>query len=95
MVALRLHNPTSGPQPGTTKMAQRSRQLAGKRVGLLNNGKRNSDVVLQIVAHALKERFDVGEVVEFKKSSAYKPAAHELLDEVAKECRLVVTGVGD
>jgi hypothetical protein len=64
-------------------------------VGLLDNGKNNSDKVLKGVAALLEARYPGIEVRYYRKPGAYRPAPDALLDQVAAECDVALVGTGD
>ena len=67
--------------------------LAGLRLGVLDNGKPQADLLLQVVHEALAGRFTLGETVgERKIKTAAVPAS--ALEHLA-ECGLVINGLGD
>mgnify|MGYP000569082463 CR=1 FL=1 len=88
-------DPTTQPTGAQARLAPRPTSLEGLTIGLLDNGKRNADQILEFVARQLGELYPGLQFERFRKPSAYKPAPEELLDQVAARCRLVITGVGD
>ncbi len=67
--------------------------LAGLRLGVLDNGKPQADLLLQVVREALAGHFALGETVgERKIKTAAVPAT--ALEHLA-ECGLVINGLGD
>jgi len=78
--------PTDAPRPQT---------LDGLRVGLLGNTKRNADVILDAVGDALAERFQIADLVRLTKTQFAMPLPDELVEELVRECDVVVIGVGD
>lgn len=74
---------------------QRLSSLAGKRLGLLDNGKTNAAKYLEMVAAGLVERYGVGSVKMFHKATLSKPAKREILEALVAESDFVVTGIGD
>jgi len=90
---IRIYDPTiSSPKP-TGGLAPRG-PLAGKRVGLLGNSKRNSDKVLEAVGAMLAARAGAKVVGMWHKPNTL-PVGPEIAGEMAAKCDLVVTGVGD
>ena len=63
-------------------------------VGLLDNTKEQGDLILEAVADALKREYGVARVVIRRKEYFSRPAANELLDEMAKEVDVVVSALG-
>jgi diacylglycerol kinase family enzyme len=69
--------------------------LAGVRVGLLENGKQNARLLLEDVAALLRDRYGAGEATLRRKENFAQPAAPELVDELSADSDVVVVGVGD
>ncbi len=77
------------------RLAPRDHHLRGKTVGLLNNTKPNSAVLLEQLAELLQQRFGVAEVLMFAKPSFAVPADDALLGQIAERCDYALAGVGD
>ena len=92
---LLLVDPTSEPTVASFNGSQRLGDLAGKRVGLIDDSKVNAKELLEEVASLLNERFGVASVKYYRKPSASKPADPEVIQEFARECDYVIVGVGD
>lgn len=75
--------------------APRPVSLSGLRVALLGNTKRNADVILDAVGEALAERFALADTVRLTKTQFAMPLPDELIEELVRECDVVVIGVGD
>lgn len=90
-----VFDPTVEPVGETFKLAPRAGGLTGKVIGLLDNGKHNSDRLLKQVADLLIREYGVKQVVTQKKPSAFRPAPDEQLDALAQSCDLAVAGIGD
>ncbi|HEX7124948.1 MAG TPA: hypothetical protein VF406_04125 [Thermodesulfobacteriota bacterium] len=80
--------PASGPAP-------RPRALAGRRVGLLDNTKRNADAALDLVAEFLVEKEPSITVVRLRKPTSARPLPPEMVEEARRRCDVVIAGVGD
>jgi hypothetical protein len=91
--SLRIYDPTISFPMSAGGLAVRG-PIQGKRVGLLENSKRNSDVILQAVGARLAERAGVTVVGLWRKPTTL-PVAPEIVEEMVAKCDLVVTGVGD
>ena len=87
-------DPSRGGGKAKLSRAQRPIDLAGKTVGLLDNTKEQGDVILETVAQALRERYGVADVVIRRKQFFSKPAAAEIIDEMAKEVQVAIAAVG-
>jgi hypothetical protein len=74
--------------------APRLATLAGVRIGLLDNRKPNAALLLAELGALLHERFEL-EAVEPRSKFIYsRPAAPEIVDELAG-CDAVITAIGD
>ena len=87
-------DPTAGSSKARVARAARPMDLKGKVVGLLDNTKEQADVILEAVAATLRERYGVAKVVTRRKQFYSKPAAVELLDEMANEVDVAVAALG-
>ncbi len=76
-------------------LAARRADLRGVTVGLLENRKHNAGLFLQELGRLLVERHGATGVLLRGKASIVLPAADEIMDELARECKVVVAGVGD
>ena len=74
--------------------ASRPSDLSGKVVGLLDNTKEQADIILRTVGAALCERYGVESVVIRRKEHYSKPAATEMIDEMAKQVDVAIAGLG-
>lgn len=81
--------------PRAATVAPRSGGLAGLRVGLLDNGKPNATLVLQTVAAQLRAQHHVGHIATYTKSYFGTPVEEDRAQEIARECDVAITGVGD
>ncbi len=87
-------NPTAGRNRPRIAPAARSVDLAGKVLGLLDNTKEQADIILETVAEALRERHGVARVVMRRKEAFSKPAADQLMDEMAREVQVAIAALG-
>jgi hypothetical protein len=88
-----VYVPTGGTDSGHKKLARRLESVRGARIGLLDNCKEFSDVVLKGVGKILKRDYQVGEVTFWRKGSGV-PAPASLLAKMAESCDAVINGVG-
>ena len=68
--------------------------LKGKRIGLLDNRKPNANVVLEHIAARLAARTGT-EVVRRDDKNAAIPCDDQVLEGIAKEVEIVLTGTAD
>jgi hypothetical protein len=70
-------------------------QLQGKVVGFIDNAKPNFNHLVDDMAALLTTRCGVARVVRQRKRSASIPVETGVLEALARECDLVITGSGD
>lgn len=87
--------PANGNGSGLFTLAARPDSLAGLRVGLLANIKRNAEQFLDEVGKILTEEHGVAAVVARKKPDIVSTAPEPILDDLRTGCDVVVVGVGD
>jgi hypothetical protein len=92
---LTLLDPRTAPAAPPATRAARPSDLRGKRVGLLANGKANSEEFLLALAALLRERHGADKLAVVGKPSANRVAPADVLDRLAAHCDVVVTAVGD
>ncbi len=90
-----LVNPVTQPVIAPFNGAPRLASLAGTRVGLIDDSKRNADVLLEELADILRTRYEISGVKWHRKPSASRPADPEALKELVAECDSVVVAIGD
>lgn len=90
-----VFDPTEEPAAKAFTPAPRVASLAGKVVGILDNGKAKSDLLLREVQELLRSEAGVADFVMVRKTSAYRPAPEADLDALARRVHAVVTGIGD
>jgi hypothetical protein len=89
-------DPTAEPEEvPAAGLAPRPASLAGLRVGLLDNGKLNSNVTLDLVAALIAEREPTIEVFRLRKPSSAKPLPADMVEAARARCDVVVAGIGD
>jgi len=90
---MQLYDPTAEPRAIEAKLAPRLTTLAGKRVGILDNGKANAGTLMLAVAKILQERYGVTEIIKREKPVAGPPKP-EVLDALA-QCDFALVGSAD
>jgi hypothetical protein len=90
-----LISPVNEATVAEASMAPRLPSLRAKQVGLLDNSKSKAGKMLDAVAAILNAQYGFTDIMRHRKPSASKPAAPEVINELAKTCDLVVVGVGD
>lgn len=89
-----LVDPTTQPVTTTFRGAPRLRDLRQQRVGLIDDSKDNAKELLEELVDVLQQRFGVAEVVYHRKPSASKPAAPEVIQDLARTCDYVLVAIG-
>ena len=92
---LTVLDPRTAPATPRAVRAPRPRDLRGKRVGLLANGKPNSEEFLMTLGTLLRECYGADRLAIVGKPSANRVAPPDVLDRLAAHCDVVVTAVGD
>ena len=96
MSPLEILDPTVDvPAEAPIAYAPRPDSLAGKRVGLIENTKFNSDRLLLKIGEALKAEYGAAETRLFRKHNSSVPAHQEIIDELQQTCDVMVAGIGD
>jgi hypothetical protein len=90
-----VFDPTAEPLPARFAPAPRPTSLAGATIGLLDNGKPNSDRFLAALQPLLEEALGTMDFLVLRKPASGSPMPRAMLDDLARRARAVVTGVGD
>ena len=75
--------------------APRLPTLAGTRLGIIDDSKRNADVLLEELAEILRTRYEISDVRWHRKPSASRPADPAALRELVDNCDSVIIAIGD
>ena len=92
---MELLDPTTESTTRAIAYVDRPATLEGKRIGLIDNTKFNSDRLLEKIGEILKSEYGVAETRMFRKHNASVPAHEEIIQEIRKSCDAMVAGVGD
>ena len=90
-----LVNPTTEPITPPFDGAPRLPTLAGARLGIIDDSKRNADVLLEELAETLRTRYEIAGVQWHRKPSASRPADPAAIAALATDCDAVVIAIGD
>lgn len=90
-----IFDPTTTPKEQPLHYASRPATLQGKRVGLVDNTKFNSDKLLLKIGKILEEEYGVQGMLIRRKRTSGVPAHDEILNELSAECDVMIAGVGD
>jgi len=84
--------PTGASATSAMRPAERPKSLQGLRVGLIDNGKEFSDVVLESLAEVLRRDYGVTNIKFWRKGFPAKGAP--FIEEMAAETDVAISGVG-
>ncbi len=86
-------DPTEGPVEAENHLAPRLSEVDGKRIVFINNGKRNSEVLLSALAEELKRRHRL-EIIWIDKKNPSLPFPEAMLEQL-RSSHGVIAGIGD
>jgi hypothetical protein len=92
---IRVFDPTTTPKEQALRYAPRPTTLRGKRVGLVENTKYNSDKLLLKIGKILADDYGVQGMLLRRKRGSGVPAHEEIINDIKNECDVVIAGVGD
>ena len=90
-----LVSPVTQPIVAPFDGAPRLASLAGTKLGIIDDSKRNADVLLEELADLLRTRYEISDVKWHRKPSASRPADPSAIRELAEECDSVIIAIGD
>ena len=88
-------DPTNEPVKTTFSKAPRPETLKGLRLGLIDNGKKNSDYLVKKISQRLRVLYGLGGDILVKKPSPSHAIPQDMAEELAGRIDLVVAGIGD
>jgi hypothetical protein len=95
MAGFEILDPTVAPREQPLTYVARPDSLRGKRIGLIENTKFNSDKLLQKIGEVLVREYGVAETRMWRKHNAGVPAHDEIIEEARRGVDAVVAGIGD
>jgi hypothetical protein len=95
MAKIEILDPTVEPRKQPLTYVPRPDSLKGKRIGLVENTKFNSDRLLLKIGEILKQEYGAAETRLWRKHNASVPAHDAIIDEAKRGVDAVVAGVGD
>ena len=87
-------DPTAHKPDGRVELATRPIDLTGKVIGLLDNTKEQSDIILRTIGEALCEQYGSEGIVLRRKEHYSKMAPPEMIRELADQVDVAVAGLG-
>jgi hypothetical protein len=92
---MEILDPTTEVTAQSMAYAPRPASLAGKRVGLIENTKFNSDRLLGKIGDILKAEYGAAETRMWRKRNSSVPAHQEIIEELKRTSDVMVAGIGD
>jgi hypothetical protein len=86
-----VYDPRGVPSPSASPLAKRPPKLAGLRIGVLDNGKEQADVLLSRAAQLLKED---GVTAHFDAKPSFSRVAPSEVIERLSNYDIAITGLG-
>jgi hypothetical protein len=94
MATLKMLDPRASVNPQDRPLVPGLDTLAGKVIGIIDNGQSNSTTMFQELARLIHERFQTAEVIFKTKPTHMQGAPEAILDEFVNRCDAVITGLG-
>ncbi len=88
-------DPTNEPVKTTFKKARRPETLKGLRIGLIDNGKKNSDYLVKRISDRLRTIHGISDEILVRKPSPSHAIPSHMAEALAGKVDLVVAGIGD
>lgn len=95
MDELPVYDPRGVVAAEARPLAPRVAALAGLRLGVLDNTKWNANKLLRRMSATLERDHGFASVRYLRKESFSKVAAPAVIDELAANCEVVLTAIGD
>ncbi|HWC02109.1 MAG TPA: hypothetical protein VHF87_05010 [Methylomirabilota bacterium] len=92
---IEILDPTVEVATQPLKFVPRPESLAGRRIGLVENTKFNSDRLLQRIGDILVADYGAAGTRMWRKKNASVPAHEEIVEELRATCDAMVAGIGD
>ena len=88
-------DPTDEPVKTSFTPAHRPEKLEGMTLGVIDNGKKNSDYILKGILKRLQSGERIGDPVYTCKPSLSHGLPEDQARALAEQCQVVIAGVGD
>ncbi len=92
---MELLDPTREDAGAEPIYAVRPKALTGLRIGLVENTKFNSDVILRLIGDTLISKYGAASYKLYRKRWPSVPVTEEMIHEIQANCDVMVAGVGD
>jgi hypothetical protein len=90
-----VYDPTAPTLNPPQSLRRSLDDLSGKVVGFIDNAKPNFHYLVDDLGDLLRERYGVAGVIKRGKRGPAMPAGAAMIEELAEQCDLVITGSGD
>ena len=87
-------DPTYNDEASELDPAPRQASLAGLTIGIISNGKQNTEPFFDAMEHELRAHHGIAEVVRVVKENYSAPAPADTMDQT-KRWHALIAGVGD
>jgi len=95
-ITLEVLNPRGDIPPiAVTGIVARVRDLEGKKIGLVDNGKAGADYFLDATEELLKKKFPSATILRFRKTEGTINPAPKMYSAVAEKCDAFIYATGD
>jgi hypothetical protein len=88
-------DPTDEPVKTSFTLAPRSKKLKGMTLGVIDNGKKNSDYLLKGILEKLQVKEDLAGHRYVRKPSVSHGIPADQANMLAGQCQVVIAGIGD
>jgi hypothetical protein len=88
-------DPTDEPVKTSFTLAPRPDKLKGKTLGVIDNGKKNSDYLLKGILEKLRAREELAGHFYVRKPSVSHGIPADQAGILAGQCQVVIAGIGD
>ena len=88
-------DPTAAPREMLQAMAPALDGLGGQSLGFLWNSKPNGNLLFERLEKLLREKYEIADVIHWRKPTASLPAEDSVLDELAGSVQAVIVGLAD
>ena len=95
MEKLKIFDPTTPAKVEKIDFVPRPKSLSNLRIGLVDNTKFNSDKLLIKIAIILENDYGARSHIIRRKHNPGVPAHDEIINELASNCDVIISGIGD
>ena len=94
MATIKFLDPRVTINPKDRPLVQGLDTLAGRVIGIIDNGQANSTAMFQELAQLIGEKFHTKEVLFKTKPTHMQGAPKPIMEEILNRCDAVITGLG-